>query len=218
MEILSKLASDLERGDSSSVKELTRRALEQGIGPEDILNKSLIRGMDSIGKKFKENEIFIPEVLIAARAMKAGMDIIRPFLSEEKYRSFGKIIIGTVKGDLHDIGKKIVIMMLEKEGYEIIDMGIDVSKEMFIKSIRKEKPDIIGMSALLTTTMHYMREVIDTIEREGLRRQIKIVVGGAPITQSYSNEIKADGYAKDAASAVTLVKRLFKNKAQRVHS
>lgn len=212
VEILRKLAIELEKGDSSSVKELTRKALELRISPENILNMSLIKGMDSVGKKFKENEIFIPEVLIATRAMKAGMDIIRPFLAEEELKSLGKIIIGTVKGDLHDIGKTIVIMMLEKEGYEVIDMGIDVSKESFITSIRKEKPDIIGMSALLTTTMQYMREVIDSIERERLRRSIKIIVGGAPITHFYANEIRADGYAQDALSAVVLVNRLMKNK------
>jgi 5-methyltetrahydrofolate--homocysteine methyltransferase len=209
LDTLRRIALSVESGDSASVKELTQKAIGQGISPEDILNCSLIKGMNTVGKKFKENEIFIPEVLIATRAMKAGMDIIRPHLVERGYKPKGKIIMGTVKGDLHDIGKKIVIMMLEKEGYEIIDLGIDVAKESFIKQIKKEHPQIVGLSALLTTTMSYMREVIAAIEEEGLRKKVKIIVGGTPITPSYAREIRADGYAKDAQSAVSLVNRLL---------
>jgi 5-methyltetrahydrofolate--homocysteine methyltransferase len=209
VEILKKISCSIENGDSSAVKELTKKALEQNIRPEDILNHSLIKGMHAVGKKFKENEIFIPEVLIATRAMKAGMDIIRPYLARQGYPSKGKIVMGTVKGDLHDIGKKIVIVMLEKEGYEITDLGIDVSKETFIKGIKKGKPGILGMSALLTTTMGSMREVIEAIEKEGLRKSVKIIIGGAPITPSYAREIRADGYSKDASSAVSLVKHLL---------
>lgn len=212
MEILREIAANVEKGDSTSVKEFVRKALSQNLSADEILKHGLIKGMDSVGRKFKKNEIFIPEVLIASRAMKAGMDIIRPHLTEiaKKYR--GKIIIGTVKGDLHDIGKKIVIMMLEREGYEILDLGIDVAKEKFVETIQKEHPDIVGMSALLTTTMSYMREVIEAIEEEDLKHRAKIIIGGAPVTQSFAAEIRADGYASDASSAVTLVMNILKNK------
>jgi 5-methyltetrahydrofolate--homocysteine methyltransferase len=208
LELLKKISLSIENGDSSAVKELVKKALELNLSPEDILNNALIKGMNVVGKKFKENEVFIPEVLIATRAMKAGMDIIRPCLAEQALTSRGKIIIGTVRGDLHDIGKKIVMVMLEKEGYEIIDLGIDVAKEKFVKEIKKERPQFVGMSALLTTTMGYMREVIEAVEKEGLRKSVKIIIGGASITQSYAIEIKADGYAKDAQAAVTLVNHL----------
>jgi len=212
MEILKEIAFNVEKGDSTLVKQFVSKALSQNIPAEEILSKGLIKGMDSVGRKFKRNEIFIPEVLIATRAMKSGMDRIKPYLTEEQSSYKEKIIIGTVKGDLHDIGKKIVNMMLEKEGYEIVDLGIDVTKEKFIKNIKEENPAIVGMSALLTTTMSYMREVIDAIQQENLRFKPKIIIGGAPITQSYANEIKADGYAPDAGSAVTLVRNLLKGK------
>lgn len=211
MKILKEIAVNVENGDSSTVKELTKIALSQKIAAEEILNNGLVKGMDVIGIKFKKNEIFIPEVLIASRAMKAGMDIIRPFLTNERVKPKAKIVMGTIKGDLHDIGKKIVGMMLEREGYEIVDIGIDVPKEKFIKAIKKENPDIIGLSALLTTTMAYMREVIDAIEEAKLKQNVKIIIGGAPVTQSFADEVKADGYAPEAASAVELVKYLLKN-------
>lgn len=169
--------------------------------------------MEAVGLKFKKNEIFIPEVLIAARAMKAGLDILRPHLSPATGKKRKKIILGSVKGDLHDIGKKIVGMMLEKEGYEIIDLGIDVSTETFIKAIKKERPHMVGMSALLTTTMIYMREVIEAVKRAKLRNKVKIIVGGAPVTQAFADEIKADGYASNAAEAVDLVTNLLKHQA-----
>ncbi|NIM90560.1 MAG: cobalamin-binding protein [Candidatus Aminicenantes bacterium] len=210
MEILEEVAASVEKGDSASVKESVRMAISQNISAEEILENGLIKGMESIGKRFKKNEIFIPEVLIATRAMKAGMDIIRPLLAESGYKTKGRIVIGTVKGDLHDIGKNIVSMMLEREGYEIVDLGIDVPKERFVEIIKKENPDIVGMSALLTTTMSYMREVMIAIDEEGLKSRAKIIIGGAPITQSYADEIKADGYAADAPSAVILVKKLLK--------
>jgi len=211
MKILKEIAVNVENGDSSTVKELTKIALSQKIAAAEILNNGLVKGMDVIGIKFKNNEVFIPEVLIATRAMKAGMDIIRPFLTSVTVKPKAKIVMGTVKGDLHDIGKKIVGMMLEREGYEIVDIGIDVPKEKFIKAIKKENPDIIGMSALLTTTMGYMRAVMEAVEKAKLKQNIKIIIGGAPITQSFSDEIKADGYAPEAASAVELVKYLLKN-------
>jgi 5-methyltetrahydrofolate--homocysteine methyltransferase len=211
MKILKEIAVNVENGDSVSVKELTKTALSQKIAAEEILNDGLVKGMDVIGIKFKNNEVFIPEVLIATRAMKAGMDIIRPFLTHEIVKPKAKIVMGTVKGDLHDIGKKIVGMILEREGYEIVDIGIDVSKEKFLSAIKKENPDIIGLSALLTTTMAYMREVVEAVEKAKLKQNVKIIIGGAPITQSFSDEIKADGYAPEAASAVELVKYLLKN-------
>jgi len=210
MKILKDIAANVEKGDSAAVKELTKTALSQKIAAEEILNDGLVKGMEVIGIKFKKNEIFIPEVLIATRAMKAGMDIIRPYFTEEKNESKGKIVIGTVKGDLHDIGKKIVCMILESEGFEVVDIGIDVPKEKFLTSIKKENPDIIGMSALLTTTMVYMREVIEAVEKAKLKQNIKIIIGGAPITQSFADEIKVDGYAPDGVSAVELVKNLLK--------
>ena len=210
MKILKDITANVEKGDSATVKELTKTALSQKIAAEEILNDGLVKGMDVIGIKFKKNEIFIPEVLIATRAMKAGMDIIRPYFTEERNESKGKIVIGTVKGDLHDIGKKIVCMILESEGFEVVDIGIDVPKEKFLTSIKKENPDIIGMSALLTTTMVYMREVIEAVEKAKLKQNVKIIIGGAPITQSFADEIKVDGYAPDGVSAVELVKNLLK--------
>lgn len=210
MKILKEITVNVEKGDSATVKELTKKALSQKISAEEILNDGLVKGMDAIGIKFKKNEIFIPEVLIATRAMKAGMDIIRPYFTEERNESKGKIVMGTVKGDLHDIGKKIVCMILEGEGFEVVDIGIDVPKEKFLTSIKKENPDIIGMSALLTTTMTYMREVIEAVEKAKLKQNVKIIIGGAPITQSFADEIKVDGYAPDGVSAVELVKNLLK--------
>lgn len=211
MSILKEIAANVEKGDSSAVKESCRQALSLSFTADDILNQGLVKGMEAVGLKFKKNEIFIPEVLIATRAMKAGLEILRPHLNREENKLKRKVLIGTVKGDLHDIGKKIVGMMLEKEGYEIIDIGIDASKENFVKAIKQEKPDIVGMSALLTTTMTYMREVIEAIEKAKRRDKVKIIVGGAPVTQSFADEIKADGYAMDAAGAVDLVKNLLQS-------
>jgi 5-methyltetrahydrofolate--homocysteine methyltransferase len=212
MEILSEIAKNLENGDSAAVKTLLRKALSMNIAPETILNSGLIKGMEAVGKKFKANEIFIPEVLIASRAMKSAMDAIKPHLSKREEYSFGKIVMGTVKGDLHDIGKMIVSVALEREGYDIIDIGIDVPKETFLETVHKEKPDMLGMSALLTTTMSYMRDVIETIKSAHLKKNIKIIIGGAPVTQSFADEIGADGYAPEAESAVTLVKTLLNKK------
>jgi 5-methyltetrahydrofolate--homocysteine methyltransferase len=212
MEILKDIARNLENGDSTTVKELLREALALEIPPETILNKGLVKGMEVVGKKFKENEIFIPEVLIASRAMKSAMNIIKPYLIEEGIQPRGKIVLGTVKGDLHDIGKNIVSIVLEREGYEIVDIGIDVPKEKFIAALQKEKPDILGMSALLTTTMSYMRNVIDAVRSEDFKKYIPIILGGAPITQSFADEIGADGYASEAISAVDLVADILKQK------
>ena len=207
--LFSEMAARLEKGDAAGVKELTQKALDQGAKAEEILNKGLVTGMDVIGEKFKNNEVFIPEVLIAARAMKAGMEIIKPLLAEAKVKAKGKIIVGTVKGDLHDIGKNIVAMMLEGAGFDIVDMGTDVAAEKILQHVIQDKPDVVGLSALLTTTMVYMKEIVDTLEKNGVRKKVKVIIGGAPITNRYAEEIKADGYAPDAASAVDLVKSLL---------
>jgi 5-methyltetrahydrofolate--homocysteine methyltransferase len=212
MEILTEISKNLELGDSTAVKELLRKALSMNIAPESILNYGLIKGMEAVGNKFKKNEIFIPEVLIASRAMKSAMAVIKPYMSEVGEHIFGKIVLGTVKGDLHDIGKMVVSIALEREDYDIIDLGIDVSKETFLETVQKENPDILGMSALLTTTMSYMRDVIDSIKSAHLKKDVKIIIGGAPITQSFADEIGADGYAPEAESAVTLVKTLLNKK------
>lgn len=209
MAILEDIANGVERGDDASVDELTQKAITDGIGAKEILDKGLVAGMNVVGEKFKRNEVFIPEVLVSARAMKAGMAKIRPLLAEAKIESKGKIVVGTVKGDLHDIGKNIVGMLLEGAGFEVTDLGTDVSKEDFLAVVEKEGVNVIGMSALLTTTMTYMKEVIQAIEDADLKNKVKVIIGGAPITQSYADEIKADGYAPDAASAVDLVKGLL---------
>lgn len=209
MEIFDKIALNVEKGDSANVKQLTKTALSQNIHPEEILNKGLVKGMNVVGEKFKRHEVFVPEVLIATRAMKAGINIIKPSISLESGTKRPKIILGTVKGDLHDIGKKIVGMLLEKERYEVIDIGIDVSKEKFLKTIKKECPKVIGLSALLTSTMGYMREVIESIRKYKSKDDIKIIIGGAPVTQTFADEINADGYAPDGASAAELVKSLI---------
>jgi len=204
--ILEDLAAVVIKGDADAAKSLTEEAVSQNTSAEDILNMGLVAGMNVISGRFKNNEIFIPEVLVAARAMKAGMLIIRPLLAEASVESLGKIIIGTCGGDLHDIGKNIVAMLLEGAGFEVIDLGADVPKEKFIESAKKENPDVLGMSALLTTTMGFMKDMVEALEEAGLKDKIKVIVGGAPITQSYADEIRADGYAPDAASAVDLVK------------
>jgi len=207
--ILEDIVLRVERGDETSVGELTQKALSEGISAGEILNNGLVAGMDVVGERFKNNEVFIPEVLVSARAMKAGMKIVRPLLAEGIMGSRGKVVIGTIKGDLHDIGKNIVGMLLEGAGFEVTDLGTDVTKEQFMEVVEKEGVDIIGMSALLTTTMTYMKEVIQSVEDANLKGKVKVIIGGAPITQSYAEEIKADGYAPDAASAVDLVKSLL---------
>ena len=209
MAILEEIAIGVERGDSASVHSLTEKALAQNIPAVDILNNGLVSGMGVISEQFKNNEIFIPEVLVSAKAMKAGMELLRPLLAKANVESKGKVVIGTVKGDLHDIGKNIVSMLLEGAGFEIIDLGADVPKEKFLEFAEKENANIVGMSALLTTTMVYMREVIEALENANLKSKVKVIIGGAPITQSFADQIKADGYAPDAASAVDLAKGLL---------
>jgi 5-methyltetrahydrofolate--homocysteine methyltransferase len=191
------------------VKELTEEAIETGIGVEDILDKGLLAGMDVVGTKFKNDEFFIPEVMIAADAFKAGMDLVKPLIATSELEPTTTVVIGTVKGDLHDIGKNIVGMMLQGANFEVIDLGVDVPVEKFIETIQQENPNILGLSSLLTTTMQQLKNVIDAVEEAGLRDQVKVMVGGAPLTQDYADGIGADGYAPDAVYAVEKVKELL---------
>jgi len=205
---LTQIAENVIRGQAPTVKQLVEDNLAENIPVGEILNEGLIAGMNVVGEKFKNNEFYIPEVLIAARAMKAGMELVRPLLTESGIDPVGTVVIGTVKGDLHDIGKNLVQMMLEGAGFEIVDLGIDVSADQFISAVRTDGAQIIAMSALLTTTMPTMKTVIDEVEESGLRDQVKVMIGGAPVTQEYADEIGADGYARDAASGVDIAKQL----------
>ncbi len=199
----------LSQGRTDEVQNLTQQALDAAVPPERILKEGLIEAMERVGVKFKNGEIYIPEVLIAARAMHAGMAVLKPILSKSTTATAAKVIIGTVKGDLHDIGKNLVSMMLEGGGFEVVDLGIDVSADRFVEAIREHRPQVVGMSALLTTTMREMRNTIQAIESAGLRKEVKTIVGGAPVTEKFAKEIGADGYAPDAASAVDEVKSLI---------
>lgn len=208
-EILDQIAKELFAGNAKAVAELTQKALSEGFSPQEILNEGMIKGMNEVGVKFKANEIYVPEVLIAARAMKAGMEILKPKLAETGVEPVGKMIIGTVKGDLHDIGKNLVAMIMEGAGFEVIDLGIDVPAEKFIQAIEEYQPQLVGMSALLTTTMIQIRENIKAFQEASIRDQVKVMIGGAPVTQKFADEVGADGYAPDAASAVDKAKELL---------
>ena len=206
---LKEIADNLIKGKAPEVKELVQRAIDEGEDVEKVLNEGLVAGMNVVGVKFKANEFYVPEVLIAARAMKAGMGILRPILADKDIKGVGTVVLGTARGDLHDIGKNLVAMMLEGAGFEIIDLGVDVSPEKFIETAKEKKADLIGLSALLTTTMPSMKDVIKAVGDSDLKDKIKVMIGGAPVTQSYADEIGADGYAPDAASAVDEAKQLL---------
>jgi len=207
-EILGKIATNLYNGDDGSVAGLVQQALDQGLSPAEVLNGGLIAGMDEVGKDFKAGDLFVPEVLIAARAMHAGMGVLRPLLAEADVPSAGKYVIGTMKGDLHDIGKNLVKMMLEGAGFETVDVGTDVGPETFVAAVREHQPQIVGFSALLTTTMPGMKATIEALQEAGLRDTVKIMVGGAPVTAAFAEKIGADAYAPDAASAVETARKL----------
>jgi 5-methyltetrahydrofolate--homocysteine methyltransferase len=209
MDIFEQIADEVQKGNSDSVEEMTKKALSEDISAEEILNNGLVAGMSIVSEKFKNNEIFIPEVLISAKSMYSGLGIIKPLLAESNVKSKGKVVIGTVKGDLHDIGKNIVAMLLQGAGFDVVDLGADVPKEKFLEFVKKEQADILGMSALLTTTMIYMKETIEILKNAGIRENVKVIIGGAPVTESYAAQINADGYAPDAASAVDLTKKLL---------
>jgi 5-methyltetrahydrofolate--homocysteine methyltransferase len=207
-DILQQIASNLYDGEDEVVAELVQKALDQGMDANDVLQGGLIAGMDEVGRDFKAGDLFVPEVLIAARAMHAGMGVLRPLLAESDVPSVGKFLIGTVKGDLHDIGKNLVKMMLEGAGFETVDMGTDVEPQAFVEAVKEHQPRLLGMSALLTTTMVQMRATVEALEEAGVRDRVKIMVGGAPVTEAFAREIGADAYAPDAATAVDTARSL----------
>jgi len=208
--ILERIATKLYEGEDEEVADLVQRSLDEGLSPAEILQDGLIAGMDQVGRDFKAGDLYVPEVLIAARAMHAGMNILRPLLAQGQVPVVGKYLIGTVKGDLHDIGKNLVRMMLEGAGFEMVDLGTDASPEVFVEAVRKHGKCIVGMSALLTTTMVQMKTTIDALQEAGLRDTVKIMIGGAPVTAAYAQQIGADAYAPDAASAVDIARDLVR--------
>ena len=200
-QILEEISLKLQNGKTKDIKVLVPKALEEGVPAKDILNNGLLAGMSIVGVKFKNNEIFVPEVLIAARAMKAGAEILKPYLVSADIKPVGKVVLGTVRGDFHDIGKNLVKMMMEGNGLEVVDLGVDVAPEAFVSAAKENGADIIACSALLTTTMAEMKNVVDLCVAEGIRENVKIMIGGAPITDEYCKEIGADAYTSDAATA-----------------
>jgi 5-methyltetrahydrofolate--homocysteine methyltransferase len=206
MDLLKMISESLQKGDDAGVSEITQKAIDEGIDPKTILDDGLIAGMDVIGKKFRNHEIFLPDVLLSARAMHAGMDRLKPLFLHDEVPSIGKVVLGTVQGDLHDIGKNLVGIMLEGAGFEIVDLGKDVPPEVFVDTAEREEAGIIGMSTLLTTTAPAMIRVIEILNVRGLAGKIKTIVGGAPVSQDLADEIGADAYGYDAANAVDTVK------------
>jgi len=209
MEILQRIAQELELGEVDSVGSLTREAIAAGLAPKEILDRGLIAGMNVVGDKFREHEIFLPDVLMAAKAMYAGMDELKPLLVRDGTPSRGKIVIGTVQGDLHDIGKNLVAIMLRGAGFEVIDLGNDVAPARFVAAAKDSGASLIGMSALLTTTMTAMRKVTALLAEEGLKGKVRTIIGGAPVSAEYAREIGADAYAYDAANAIQRVKEMI---------
>ncbi|MFW5995673.1 MAG: cobalamin B12-binding domain-containing protein [Halanaerobiaceae bacterium] len=205
-DVLKKLSASLQRGEIEETTAAVRRAMEEGIEPRTILDRGLLEAMNEVGEKFKNNEIFVPEVMMAARAMKEGLKLLQPALIETGVEARGTAVLGTVKGDMHDIGKNLVIMMLEGAGFEVHDLGTDVPAEEFIRVVQEEDARILGMSALLTTTMPYMKEVISRLEAAGLRDRTYVMVGGAPVTENFARDIGADAYAGDAGTAASLAR------------
>jgi 5-methyltetrahydrofolate--homocysteine methyltransferase len=208
MEVLQEISESLQRGEDQNVAGLTQKAVDSGLTAGQILNQGLLAGMDVIGRKFGAHEIFLPEVLLAARAMNAGVEVLKPLLIAEDVPSLGKVVVGTVKGDLHDIGKNLVGIMLKGAGFEVIDLGADVTPERFVDTAEKQGASVVGLSALLTTTMSGMRKVVELVNDRGLKGRVKVVVGGAPLSQKFADEIGADAYGYDASNAVEVVKRL----------
>ena len=204
MSILNDISVNLQKGKSKIVKALVQQALDEGCKPVDILNEGLLHGMNIVGEQFKRNEVYVPEVLVAARAMNMGMEILKPYLAEEGVQATGRVCIGTVQGDLHDIGKNLVKMMMEGKGLEVIDLGTDVAPETFVQAAKEQNCQVICCSALLTTTMGVMEEIVKAADAAGIRDQVKILIGGAPVTEDYRAKIGADGYAIDAASAADM--------------
>lgn len=206
------MANKVISGDVDVVAELTKKAVDEGEKPLDIINKGLMKGMNVVGERFKAGDMFIPEVLMSAKAMGAGMEIVKPLFVGGEVPSQGKVVLGTVKGDLHDIGRRLVGMIMESGGMVVEDLGIDVSPEKFVEAVKEKKPDIVGMSALLTTTMLAMKDTIEILEEEGLRDSVKVIIGGAPVTSDFAEEIGADGWAPDAITAKELAMQLIGGK------
>lgn len=206
--ILSEMATAVIEGNMTDIANMTEDALDEGLNAKEILDNGLMPGMDHVGVEFRAGNMFVPEVLRSARTMQASMDILKPLLAESGEKMVGKILIGTVKGDMHDIGKNLAGMMCEGAGFDVIDLGKDVAPETFVEQVKKHQPDIVGMSALLTTTMRMMEQTVKALAEAGLRDQVKIMIGGAPVTQNFADQIGADGYASNAAAAADLAKRL----------
>jgi corrinoid protein of di/trimethylamine methyltransferase len=205
---LSKLYEAVLNGDAKTAAAVTKEALQEGASPFELVNQYMIPAMDEVGRRYEAEEYFVPELLLAARAMKASMDLIRPLLAASGAQPAGRVVIGTVKGDLHDIGKNLVAALLEGGGFEVIDLGADVPPEKFVQAVQEKRANIVCLSALLTVTMPAMRTTIETLEKAGVRDRVKVLVGGAPVTQKFADEIGADGYGENASVAVTLARRL----------
>ncbi len=209
MELLEKIAAEVEKGEEEETAKLTGEAIAGKLGPKEILDGGLVAGMRVVGVKFKAHEIFLPDVLLAAKAMYAGLDLVQPLLEGEGGANQGTVVIGSVKGDLHDIGKNLVGIMLRGAGYGVIDLGADVSPEKLVDTAKEKGAKVIGLSALLTTTMTMMKQVADLLVERGMRDEVKLIIGGAPVTAEYATEIGADGYGFDAMKAVDLVNELI---------
>jgi len=209
MDIFGEMAEALIKGDQKKVKALVEAAIKEKLPVDEILQKGLVSGMDIVGERFRKDEMWIPEVMVAVRAMNAGLEIVEPLLGQSASLNRGKFVIGTVKDDLHDVGKNMVVMMMKGAGFRVIDLGINVSPERFVETIRREKHQVMGMSALLTLTLPNMERTIEAITRAGLRDQVKIMAGGAPVTQAFADRIGADGYAPDSAQAVKRARELM---------
>ncbi len=208
MSILEEISKNLQQGKAKTVKELVQQAIDEGMSAKVILEDGLLSGMNIIGVKFKNNEVYVPEVLIAARAMNAGTALLKPLLAEDGVESKGKVILGTVKGDLHDIGKNLVRMMMEGKGLEVVDLGVDVPTEKFVDAAKETGAQIIACSALLTTTMGEMQSVVEAVKTAGMRDKVKIMIGGAPVTDNFCKQISADYYTSDAASAAEVAAKI----------
>ena len=206
-EILQQISQAVIEGNLDDIAGLTQSALDEGLNAQTVLDQGLMTGMDYVGKEFKSGAMFVPEVLRSAKSMQNAMDILKPLLAASGARMAGRVLLGTVKGDLHDIGKNLVGMMCEGAGFEVRDLGKDLGPEAFVEAVKKYEPDIIGMSALLTTTMRVMEHVIKALKEAGLRDKVKVMVGGAPVTQAFANQIGADGYASNAAAAADLARK-----------
>lgn len=208
MSLLNQLAEAVLKGDFVGIKDLTQKAVDAGTAPIEIINGGLIEGMNIVAPKFKAGEMFVPEVMMSAKAMHTGLEVVKPLLTDSDSVSKGTIVVGTVEGDLHDIGKNLIVMILESAGFNVIDLGVDVSAEKFVNAVKEHNPQILGISALLTTTMPTMKSTIEALEEAGLRNNVKVLVGGAPVSQEFADQIGADGFGSDAMAAKELCEKL----------